>query len=360
MRFARSAMRTGLPMSKTYISPPLPIVPASMTSLQASGISMKKRMMSGCVTVTGPPFLICSWKIGITEPLEPSTLPKRVVTKRVSPFTFPSLMALSSACTYISQMRFEHPITLVGFTALSVDTITNLRVPYSTARSAMTLVPFTLFTTASYGLSSIMGTCLYAAAWKTYSGRYVRNMRSITVRSAMSATIVSAFTSGHCARIIRRMSCIGVSAWSTSIMCLGLYVAICRTISEPMDPAAPVMSTVLPSSSSAAAFMSTSIFSRGSRSSTSTGWSSAARRSDFPSHSLALGITIILIPASTSESTISGSSWRVFIIRGETMRALAPARRIVWARSWSKRCTCTPMRYRAARSSSAVTKPATL
>ncbi len=46
MRFARSAMRTGLPMSKTKISPALPIVPASNTDLQASGMSMKKRMMS--------------------------------------------------------------------------------------------------------------------------------------------------------------------------------------------------------------------------------------------------------------------------------------------------------------------------
>ena len=33
--------------------------------------------MSVVVIVTGPPFLICSWKCGITEPREPSTLPKR-------------------------------------------------------------------------------------------------------------------------------------------------------------------------------------------------------------------------------------------------------------------------------------------
>ena len=41
IRFAKSAIFTGLPMSKTKISPPLPIVPASSTSLQASGMSMK-------------------------------------------------------------------------------------------------------------------------------------------------------------------------------------------------------------------------------------------------------------------------------------------------------------------------------
>ena len=54
---------------------------------------MKKRMMSGWVTVTGPPFAICSLKIGITLPLEPRTLPKRVVTNWVTPWTLPAWMA---------------------------------------------------------------------------------------------------------------------------------------------------------------------------------------------------------------------------------------------------------------------------
>ena len=44
---------------------------------------MKNRVISGCVTVTGPPFAIWRRKIGITEPDEPSTLPKRTATKRV-------------------------------------------------------------------------------------------------------------------------------------------------------------------------------------------------------------------------------------------------------------------------------------
>ena len=51
-------------------------------------------------------------------------------------------------------------MTFVGFTALSVDTITNFFTPYFTERSAMTRVPCMLFRTASLGLSSIMGTCL--------------------------------------------------------------------------------------------------------------------------------------------------------------------------------------------------------
>ena len=39
--------------------------------------------MSGCVTVTGPPASICLLKIGITDPLLPSTLPKRTATNSV-------------------------------------------------------------------------------------------------------------------------------------------------------------------------------------------------------------------------------------------------------------------------------------
>jgi hypothetical protein len=45
---------------------------------------MKNRVISGLVTVTGPPRSICRRKSGITEPDEPRTLPKRTATNRVS------------------------------------------------------------------------------------------------------------------------------------------------------------------------------------------------------------------------------------------------------------------------------------
>ena len=44
---------------------------------------MKKRIIFGSVTVTGPPALICFSNKGITDPFEPNTLPKRVVTNCV-------------------------------------------------------------------------------------------------------------------------------------------------------------------------------------------------------------------------------------------------------------------------------------
>src|SRR5688572_14865653 len=100
--------------------------------------------MSGCVTVTGPPASSCLRKIGTTLPEEPRTLPKRTARKRVEELPVASCQLpaeepcgaaafdwqlttgnwqpLLSDCTYNSATRFVAPITLVGFTALSVLT----------------------------------------------------------------------------------------------------------------------------------------------------------------------------------------------------------------------------------------------
>src|SRR5690606_25816905 len=83
--------------------------------------------------------------MGMTLPSEPSTLPKRTVTKRVG-------LTAASACTYISARRLVAPITEVGLTALSVEIRTNWRAPKACAMSATIRVPRTLFFTASPGL----------------------------------------------------------------------------------------------------------------------------------------------------------------------------------------------------------------
>ncbi len=44
---------------------------------------MKYRVISGWVTVKGPPRAICLRNVGITLPDEPSTFPKRTPQKRV-------------------------------------------------------------------------------------------------------------------------------------------------------------------------------------------------------------------------------------------------------------------------------------
>ncbi len=111
------------------------------------------------MTVTGPPFSICFLNTGITDPREPSTLPKRTAANLVWDET------LSIPVTSISAIRFEAPITLGGLLALSVDTITKTSTLAFFAAVATFNVPKTLFFTASVGLASINGTCLWAAAW---------------------------------------------------------------------------------------------------------------------------------------------------------------------------------------------------
>ena len=115
---------------------------------------MKYRITSGCVTVTGPPLRICSWKSGTTDPEEASTLPKRTIAKRVFE------PRPCRACSTISAARLVAPITLVGFTALSVETSTKASTPASIAASAVTQAEKVLLRTPSTALFSTMGTCL--------------------------------------------------------------------------------------------------------------------------------------------------------------------------------------------------------
>src|SRR5207247_1724878 len=91
-----------------------PSGPAVRTSCTASGIVMKYRDASGCVTVTGPPRAICLRNVGITDPSLPRTLPNRTAMNRVRP--------ASKLFTRRSPSLFVAPMTLVGRTALSVET----------------------------------------------------------------------------------------------------------------------------------------------------------------------------------------------------------------------------------------------
>ncbi|KAF5048284.1 hypothetical protein DSECCO2_451650 [anaerobic digester metagenome] len=149
---AKSAMRTGLPIFSTKISPPRPWAPAWTMSWAASGMVMKYRVTSGWVTVTGPPRSIWSRKRGMTEPDEPRTLPKRTAINKVPPPVKP--------CIISSATRLDAPMTLVGRTALSVDTSTKRSTPCRTEASMTVREPTMLFVTACQGLSSSMGTCL--------------------------------------------------------------------------------------------------------------------------------------------------------------------------------------------------------
>src|SRR3954468_17255886 len=198
--------------------------------------------MRSSVIVTGPPSAICRRKIGTTEPDEPSTLPKVTVAN----FVF--VQRCAAASTAYSASALDAPITVAGCTALSVETSTNRATPASAATRAMSRVASALLRTASTGLSSISATCLYAAAWKTTVGRCcakTSRIRSPSLQSARTAASTDGWTwrSPASSRWIRkRLS----SAWSMSTSRRGATRAIWRHSSEPIDPPAPVTSTVSP------------------------------------------------------------------------------------------------------------------
>ena len=160
--------------------------------------------MSGWVTVSGPPR--SSWRrnSGTTEPVLPSTLPKRTVTQRMPPS--PARASTSSAWQYISARRFDAPMTLVGFTALSVLMKTIARQPTARAASATTRVPSALVSSPSSGSFSTIGTCFSAAAWKTSSGRISSSRRRMRGSSRTSARTERRGTSGWRSRSSRSIS----------------------------------------------------------------------------------------------------------------------------------------------------------
>ena len=80
-------------------------------------------------------------------------------------------MRFESAAAVISRspISLDVPITLVGFTALSVEVKITRATPLAMAASITFWVPSILVRTAWVGLSSQSGTCLSAAACRTVS-----------------------------------------------------------------------------------------------------------------------------------------------------------------------------------------------
>ena len=116
---------------------------------------MKKRVTSGWVTVTGPPRAICSVKMGTTLPLEASTFPKRTEMNWVAEFCSALMDWTMRAAT-----RLVSPMTLVGSTALSVETSTKCDARLWAAMRATLRVPTILLRTVSRGFLSARETCL--------------------------------------------------------------------------------------------------------------------------------------------------------------------------------------------------------
>ena len=151
----------------------------------------------------------------------------------------------------------------------------------------MMRVPTTLLRTDSSGCVSMSGTCLYAAAWKTTVGLYFSNTsRFIAFRSRTSTSFGTAGVKSRSSTSSRSMSNSAVSALSTRMSRVGPTRAIWRQSSDPIDPPAPVTSTVWPLRYEATLSKSTSTCSRPSTSSTCTGriWPARSRSPEISSY----------------------------------------------------------------------------
>ena len=195
---------------------------------------------------------------------------------------------------------------LAGRTALSVEIITNRSVPIvSAARNALS-VPNTLTRAPSTGWSSRTGTCLWAAAWKTTSGRWRRN----TSNSA-SGSVTSARTCSQGPGTVAAVSCRCVSSRSSSRSWPGLNLATWRAISEPIDPPAPVMRTRRPARECSTASRSVETEVRPRRSSIcgSRAWRTATCRGRAATMSRTEGSTFMGTPAASAADRARSTSF---------------------------------------------------
>src|ERR1043165_8639283 len=102
---------------------------------------MKNRVIRGSVTVIGPPSASCADQIVSTLAADPITFPNRTMLNLVPPC--PAIPGDDPCRTWLYRPagRLVPPITLAGFTPLSLDTITKRSAPPASAAPAIDLVP---------------------------------------------------------------------------------------------------------------------------------------------------------------------------------------------------------------------------
>ena len=132
-------------------------------------------------------------------------------------------------------------------------------------------VPHTFVFHPSFGYISSKGRCLRAAVWKTTSGRYVAKTSSIGGASRMSPKMTAGSSRSALPLIESCVECRPFSSRPRISNSDGSNFASCRQISLPIDPPAPVTSTLRPVMYPATSAVSMSAGLRPSRSAGSTG-----------------------------------------------------------------------------------------
>ena len=121
---------------------------------------MLNLVISSWVIGSTPSLFFCI-KNGITDPLEPITLPYRTTLNRTS---FDPLILLAAA-NNLSETSLVAPYKFIGAHALSVDSATTSFTPHSKAAWITFSAPSMFVRIHSVGLYSAVSTCLIAAAW---------------------------------------------------------------------------------------------------------------------------------------------------------------------------------------------------
>jgi hypothetical protein len=157
---AKSMILTGYPYQKYRFPPIAPLRPI--------GRPREWSWNNGCNRDW--PLERCLVNKGTTEPLEPKTLPKRVVMNFVA-FTLFSFRSFNCRdWTYFSFTRSHHVTWVDCLIRGNHDKLHHIMFA---SQIGQVLVPSILVRTCD-GFSSINGTC-YAAAWNTTSGLYSLN-----------------------------------------------------------------------------------------------------------------------------------------------------------------------------------------
>src|SRR6218665_4086 len=115
-------------------------------------------MVGSVIGITPSFFLLI--KKGITDPLEPITLPY-LTTENLIGFQPVILLAATNS---LSEASLVAPYKLIGAQALSVDNATTRSTSVSRQELITFSAPRTLVFTHSIGLYSAIGTCFIAAA----------------------------------------------------------------------------------------------------------------------------------------------------------------------------------------------------
>ena len=198
-------------------------------------------------------------------------------------------------------------MTLDGFTALSVEIMTKAEAPAARVASATLRVPRRLVSIPSTGLSSTMGTCLSAAAWKTTSGPTSANSARMRLPWRTSTIRGRIGTPGNSSEICRVTDQRLNSELSTRTRRRGAKRAIWRTSSEPIEPPAPVTMTSRSLISRSTSAMSRSTSWRPRRSSSAIGSGSIGRFSSTMPVWLMSGSRLTVTPSGAQVATMRDS-----------------------------------------------------